>query len=171
MIRLDIFLVYSLRQQHIFVLIRASLQKLRLVAEEHQVKMLLDEQKLKAVLEAGNPEKNIAPLEIPHDPSETEFRPHEYIAGRFRTEVDSDLYWRPDDISHPFRESVRLKLTLIMIELPPPCGGDCIQVRYVIALIRVQLQPNDINELYYVSYVSCLILLILLNCYSNMLII
>jgi hypothetical protein len=126
--RLDIFLVYSLREKHIFVLIRASLQKLCKVADEHQVKMLLNEEKLKAALEAGNEEKNIAPVSIAHDPNETEFRPCEFINGRFRNEVDRDLYWRPDDISHPFRESVRLKLTLIMIELPPP-GGGSIKVR------------------------------------------
>lgn len=114
-----------------FVLIRASLQNLRRVADEQQLKLLLNEDKLQSVLEAGNAEKNIAPLSVPHDPSETEFRPYEYITGRFRCEVDKDLYWRPEDISHPFRESVRLKLTQIMIELPPPGGGGTIQVRSV----------------------------------------
>lgn len=122
-------MVYSLREKHIFVLIRASLQKLRNVADEHQVKMLLNEEKLKQTLEAGNEEFNIAPVSVPHDPTETEIRPYEYITGRFRNEVNEDLYWRPDDITHPFRESIRLKLTQIIIELPPPCGGGSIKVR------------------------------------------
>ena len=127
--RLDIFLVYSAREKHIFVLIRASLQKLRSVADEHQVKMLLDETRLQAVLEAGNAEFNIAPVFVPHEPEETEIRPYEFITGRFRSEVAEELYWRPADITHPFRESIRLKLTQVIIELPPPCGGGSIKVR------------------------------------------
>lgn len=123
------FLVYSLREKHIFVLIRASLQLLGRTAEEHQVHLLLDELELQKALEAGNPERNIAPMTVPHEPAETEFRPHEFITGRFRSEVNPALYWRPADISHPFRESVRLKLTQIIVELPPPCGGGSIQVR------------------------------------------
>ena len=99
------------------------------MADEHQVKMLLNEEKLQHVIETGNAQLNIAPLHIPHDPSETEIRPHEYITGRFRNEVAEELYWRPDDITHPFRESIRLKLTLIIIELPPPCGSGSIKVR------------------------------------------
>ena len=127
--RLDIFLVYSVRKQHIFVLIRASLQRLRNVADEHQVKMLLNEEKLQHILETGNEELSIAPVSVPHEPAETEIRPYQYITGRFRNEVAEDLYWRPDDITHPFRESIRLKLTLIILELPPPCGGGSIKVR------------------------------------------
>lgn len=127
--RLDIFLVYSARKEYIFVLIRASLGILRNVADEHQVKMLLNEEQLQKKVEAGNADMNIAPVIIPHDPEETEIRPYEYITGRFRKEIAEELYWRPDDITHPFRESVRLKLTLIIIELPPPCGTGSIKVR------------------------------------------
>ena len=126
---MDIFLVYSIRQLHVFVLIRASLQKLRSIADLMQFEMLLDEEKLRKVAEAGNDSLNIAPINISHEPEETEIRPHEYITGSYRKEIDEDMYWRPDDITHPFRESIRLKLTLIIIEMPPPCGTGSIKVR------------------------------------------
>jgi hypothetical protein len=52
---------------------------------------------------SGDPEHNIAPVVIPHEPLESALKPYESISAKYRDELDEDLYWRPEDMSHPFR--------------------------------------------------------------------
>eukprot|EP00604_Paraphysomonas_vestita_P001703 CAMPEP_0174817746 /NCGR_PEP_ID=MMETSP1107-20130205/254_1 /TAXON_ID=36770 /ORGANISM="Paraphysomonas vestita, Strain GFlagA" /LENGTH=652 /DNA_ID=CAMNT_0016028733 /DNA_START=1071 /DNA_END=3029 /DNA_ORIENTATION=+ len=99
--------------------------------------MLLDEDRLKETANAGNPEKNIASIDILHDPEETELRPYEMIYAKYRDELTEELYWRPKNLNHPFRESVRLKLTQILIESPPPDKTNPIKLRQGILKGRI----------------------------------
>lgn len=39
------------------------------------------------------------------------------------------LYWRPEGLEHPFRESVRLKLVALLIERRPPTGGENLKLK------------------------------------------
>lgn len=126
---LDLFLFYSRRKTHIFVMIRLSLERLRSLADQLEFKMLLDEKNLEEAAKKGNPEMNIAPIDILHDPEETFLRPYEMIYAKYRDELTEDLYWRPERLNHPFRESIRLKLTQILIESKPADGSNPIKLR------------------------------------------
>jgi hypothetical protein len=127
---LDLFIFYSLRKTHLMVMIRLSLEKLRSLADKLEFKMLLDEKILQETARAGNPDKSIGPIDILHDPEESFIRPYEMIYAKYRDELSEELYWRPSRISHPFRESVRLKLTQILIESKPSDGSHPIKLRY-----------------------------------------
>ena len=102
---LELFIFYSLRRTHLFVMIRLSLEKMSALAEKLEFKMLLDEERLKEVANAGNPLKNIQPIDIPHYPEETEIRPYEMIYTQYRNEF-SELYWKEPLLNHPFRFSI-----------------------------------------------------------------
>jgi hypothetical protein len=132
---LDLFIFYSLRKTHLMVMIRLSLEKLRSLADKLEFKMLLDEKTLQETAHAGNPDKQIAPIDILHDPEESFIRPYEMIYAKYRDELSEELYWRPDRITHPFRESVRLKLTQILIESKPADGSHPIKLRRVQKII------------------------------------
>ena len=129
---LDLYLFYSIRKTHIFVLIRASVENLRIFADGIEFPMLLDAEKLKEAAERGDAEAGIAPIDITHDPEVTPLLPHEHIYAKYRTEIPEELYWRPEGMSHPFRESVRLKLIQSMIEAKPKDGSHNIKIRSVI---------------------------------------
>lgn len=126
---LDLFVFYSLRKTHLLVMIRLSLEKLRSLADKLEFKMLLDEKNLEQTAKAGKPEKNIGPIDILHDENESFIRPYEMIYAKYRDELPEELYWRPESLSHPFRESVRLKLTQILIESKPEDGSQPIKLR------------------------------------------
>ncbi len=100
---LDTFLFFSLRRTHIFVMIRLSLERLRSFADCLEFKLLLDKDRLENEAKAGNKEKNIAPIDILHDPEESFLTPYEMIYAKYRDELPEDLYWRPENLSHPFR--------------------------------------------------------------------
>ena len=51
----------------------------------------------------------------------TPFGPYEYIFAKYKQTVDENLYWRDAGGAHPFRESVRLKLTPIMLQVNKTC--------------------------------------------------
>ncbi len=100
---LDTFLFFSLRRTHVFVMIRLSLERLRSFANRLDFKLLLDRHRLEIAAKAGNSEKNIGPIEIRHNPEESNLTPYEMIYMKYRDHVPEDLYWRPEDLSHPFR--------------------------------------------------------------------
>jgi len=127
---LDLFLFYSIRKNYIFAMIRLSLERLRILADKLEFKMLLDEYKLHEAASAGNEELGIGPIDISHEPEESYLKPYELIYGKYRDEIDENLYWRPEGLKHPFRESVRLKLTQILIEAKPENGSNPIKVRH-----------------------------------------
>lgn len=111
---LDIFVFYGARKQYIYAMIRLSLEKLRILADQLEFKMLLDEEKLEERAKLGYPDLGIAPLDILHDPEESPLRPYEMIYAKYRDEVDESLYWRPKDLSHPFRWFV-LSIVLVSV--------------------------------------------------------
>jgi hypothetical protein len=100
---LELFLFYGDNNSHIFILIRSNVERLRSAADKTQHRMLLDEAVLEATCIAGNPEMNIAPINILHNPQECRFRPHELIYGSYRTALPENLYWRPGGCEHPFQ--------------------------------------------------------------------
>lgn len=102
---LDIFCFFGSRKNYVFAMIRLSLQKLRALADQLEFKMLLDEEKLKERAAIGYPDLGIAPIDILHDPEETPLRPYQNIYAKYRDEVDEELYWRPKDLTHPFRSA------------------------------------------------------------------
>jgi hypothetical protein len=127
---LDTFLFYSVKKSHIFVLIRASLKKLRDFADSTEFRMLLDSKLLKEYANKGDPENNIAPIDILDDKFESPFWPYDMIFSKYRTEIPEELYWKPSGAEHPFRTSIRLKLTQMMIQAQPPDGSQPIKIRY-----------------------------------------
>jgi len=126
---LDIYLFYGIQKLHVFVLIRANFDLLRETADEVEYTMTLDPDRLQVIIEKGDKEAGIAGATIPHEPAESFLKPYEYISAKYRSELDEELYWRPDGMSHPFRSSVRTKLSLILVDKKPKVGVN-IRVRY-----------------------------------------
>lgn len=74
---------YDVKRKKIYVLVRFALSKLTLFADSTNFKMLLDPVSLEERCKLGDPEKNIAPIAIGHDPKITKFGPYEHIYARY----------------------------------------------------------------------------------------
>jgi hypothetical protein len=111
-------LVSSLNKKHIYVLLKAKLNVLNQLAMDLEYQLLLDPTVLQKVAEEGDREEGISPIKIQHVPQESPMLPYHHIYAPFRhdQEVNQALYWRPTNMSHPFRELVRMKLTHLLIE-------------------------------------------------------
>ena len=106
---------YGVDRKQIFVLIRASVQQLRSFAEYTEY-MHLSSKQLRTLVETGDEENNIAPLQIAHVTAETTLFPYQHIYGPYRPDIPEDIYTTWDTMSHPFCSPVRLRLTQKMIE-------------------------------------------------------
>jgi len=125
-----IYQYYSVQQDEIFVLARIDNEKLMIFADIIDFQMLLDSAEVERQAAAGDPENNIAPFHIQHEPEVTFLTPYEKIWGEYSIEPSlQSLYWRPPNYETPFRESVRLKLSLMLLEAPPFKGGAGLSLR------------------------------------------
>ena len=61
---LELFMYKSLYKDRIFVLIRASLRRLKLYAESIQLQMKLDPKVAEEMMVEGNPDAGIAPVKM-----------------------------------------------------------------------------------------------------------
>lgn len=103
-----------------FILLRTPLDKLRAFADNIDMVFLLDSREVEEQLRVGDPERNIAGVEIPHNAEVSRFRPYEYIYGKYSRNIDEKLYWKEGDAKTPFRELIRLKLCALILESRPP---------------------------------------------------
>lgn len=115
--------------KEIFALIRAPINTLRNFADDTTHKMLLDPVKLKELANAGNPEKNIAPFDVPDNKAIVKFDPYQFIYGEYSKNVAEELYYRNEEEDHPFDPLTRLKLTALIIESKPKAGGEPLKIR------------------------------------------
>lgn len=129
----ETFIFKNLRSDsEIFMLLRAPLEKLRAFADKIDMVMLLDAHEIETQLAAGNPEAGIAPVKINHVPDVTQYRPYEYIYGKYSRNIDERLYWKEDGMDHPFRELMRLKLCALILEARPTDGSENLKIaRYL----------------------------------------
>jgi hypothetical protein len=117
----DIFAYMAVQDKtSIYVLLRAPLEKLRAFADIHSFPILLDPEVTQRLLEAGNPEKGIAPVKLEHRDDITHLKPFENIYGEYSRGVDELLYWRDSNRSDPFCRPLRLKLSLMILHSSPP---------------------------------------------------
>jgi hypothetical protein len=124
------FIYYSIQQDEIYVLARASEVILTHFADAIDFKLLLDPEELKKRANAGDPANGIAAFDIRHEEDVSSIRPYDFIWGEFDdTEDTQNLFWRPPGSSTPFRESVRLKLSLMLLEAPHYKGGAGLSLR------------------------------------------
>lgn len=79
------------------------------------MRMLCDMQKL-AVYANKNDLKINDGFDVNGDKFCPSYTPYESIYAEYTDVVPENLYWRPNDLSHPFRSSVRLALLLNIIE-------------------------------------------------------
>jgi hypothetical protein len=124
---LDVFIVSS--GKYNFVLIRASLSSLRRAADTLQFRMLLDPKHLKLLAEQGDTENGIQPIQILHDSAQSRLWPYDYIYAPYEQNFSESLYWKREDMTHPFRSSVRFKIIQAMISSKPPDGSYPIKIR------------------------------------------
>ncbi len=126
----DLYIYKNINAQHeIFVLIRASLEKLRAFADNRDYLMLLDAKEVEERLRQGNPEESIAPVEISHMPEITPYRPYEKIYGKYSRNIDEKLYFHEEGLNHPFRELIRLKVIAMIMESRPGDGSQNLKIR------------------------------------------
>lgn len=107
---------YGARKEQIFVLMRASVQQLRAYAEYTEYNLPLSSEKLRVLIEKGDPENEIQPMHISHIATETSLYPYQHIFGPYRSDVTEEIYATKNGMSHPFCAPVRLRLTQSMIE-------------------------------------------------------
>lgn len=108
------------KEKSIFVLLRAPLDKLRAFADINNFSFLLDPNVAKAKLEAGNPSKNIAGVFLEHQPDITKLEPFSNLYGEYSRLVDESLFFRESDRhDHPFSRSIRLKLSVLILQSRP----------------------------------------------------
>jgi hypothetical protein len=125
-----VYQYYSIQNDEIIVLARVDNDKLAVFADVIDYKMLLDADEIEARAKAGDSEAGIAPFDIKHEEEVTELRPYEWIWGEYTIEpAFQSLYWRPAGYVNPFRESVRLKLSLNLLEAPSYQGGAHLSLR------------------------------------------
>ena len=96
-----------------FILIRATLEKLRDYAQEIKYQMLCDPDSLSDIMK----NHGRLPNEINGDTSFCPFSPYECIYVPYTKELESKkLFWCAPGMDHPFRSSIRLKLLAMIID-------------------------------------------------------
>ena len=101
----------------VYMLVRVPVESLRKYGNEIEYKLLLDSKELKKLIERGNPDRKIVPHDIPNnDPKRTKVGPYEFIYAKYTSIVPEILYWRPEGMGNPFRNSIRLKMAALLME-------------------------------------------------------
>jgi len=118
-----LFPYLSFQKDELFVLIRFPVDKLKRFAEKSEFVFALDPVVAEEKAAEGNEELKIAPIEIPFDKKISSYHPFLYMYGRYSSDVDEALYWRPEGVDHPFRPIVRIKLTKLIMQGAPRIGG------------------------------------------------
>ena len=125
--KLDIFMYYS--NDLIFVLIRANLEQLRQHAESTKLKLLMDPTFLQEYAKRGDPEHGIGPINMLHDEAQSQLWPFDMIYLRYQRDIREEFYWKREDMQHPFRSSIRIRLVMTMVTAKPPDGSQPIKIR------------------------------------------
>eukprot|EP00600_Ochromonadales_sp_CCMP1393_P002315 CAMPEP_0174981828 /NCGR_PEP_ID=MMETSP0004_2-20121128/16120_1 /TAXON_ID=420556 /ORGANISM="Ochromonas sp., Strain CCMP1393" /LENGTH=728 /DNA_ID=CAMNT_0016233643 /DNA_START=101 /DNA_END=2287 /DNA_ORIENTATION=+ len=115
--------------QEIFVLVRTPLKKLQSFADRIGFKMKLNSAAVREMLERGNEEENIGPIDIPHRPDVTQIEPYEFIYGPYTRSVPKSLYEFGDGYKHPFSDINRLTLASLILESRLPDGSQNLKIR------------------------------------------
>ena len=106
------------------LLIRCGISRLGPFAEKIKYRLLLDPNNAKAKALEGDPVNGIDSISILHDDSITSIEPFDYIYSPYVTDPSmQSIYWRPSELSHPFRSNVRLRLLLRLIQGDKLHGG------------------------------------------------
>lgn len=125
----DMYAYSGVREdKEIFVLLRTPMNKVRAYADIIDFKMKLDGDVVKRLLENGDSEANIAPVDIKHRPDITHYKPTEHIYAKYSRKVNESLYYREDGQEHPFSDVVRLKLSNLILESRVD-GGQNLKIR------------------------------------------
>lgn len=125
-----VYQYYSCQNDEIIVLCRVDNERLMVFADICDYKMLLDADEIARRALAGDAEAGIKPFEIKFEEDVSTLQPYEWLWGEYSIEPDLQaLYWRPPGYETPFRESVRLKLSLNLLEAPRHQGGGGLSLR------------------------------------------
>jgi len=107
-----------------YVLLRGGLKRLGPFAESIKYRMLLDSENTKTKLLEGDPANGIESINILHDDMITKIEPFEYIYARYLNDSNmQSIYWKPQEMAHPFRSNIRLRLLLRLIQGDKLIGG------------------------------------------------
>ena len=136
------FELFAYREQgsegKVFVLIRIPLGLLTSYADTNNLKMLADEAVLERMARAGDPEHNIAPIDIAHMPSVIQYRPYQYVYLKYSQRVDQSLYFKEEGDPSPFsRDVIRLKLLALIMESRPHTGGENLKLKRYVKYSRI----------------------------------
>lgn len=113
----------------VFILIRAKLESLQKSAEAIKLKLLVDPKVLQEYASTGDPEKSIGPINMLHDITQSSMWPFDNIYLQFKNDIPQNFYWKRDDMRHPFRSCVRIRIVMTMISAKPPDGSHPIKIR------------------------------------------
>jgi len=123
----EIFLYKSIQGDELICLFRANDDMLCEFADKINYKMLLDPQKAKTKLEAGNNEKEIKPHAINEGTKFSRLFPYDYIWARFE-DSKRGLFYTSHDTDFVFSELNRLRLIYYILKAPKRLGGCALEL-------------------------------------------
>jgi hypothetical protein len=118
----DIFAYQGYFGRSIYVLLRAPIWRLRILADTLEWSMLADGEVVRSLMESSPSEPTFVQKDNDNDIAQKGCRlyePYNHIYFPFNKAMPHKLYSRPEGDIHPFTEDVILKLTLILIESLP----------------------------------------------------
>ena len=131
----DLFAYRGLMENELIVLARTPIERMRSFAASIEFSMALDPAVVHSMLSNGDSEAGIAPVHIAHRPDITPFTPYEQLYAKYKRDVAEHLYYRgkEDNVSHPFRSSLRLKLQSRILQTKQPDGAQVVNLERLIA--------------------------------------
>mmetsp|Transcript_8718 Transcript_8718/g.13019 ORF Transcript_8718/g.13019 Transcript_8718/m.13019 type:complete len:739 (+) Transcript_8718:66-2282(+) len=129
----ETFSYLSVQKNELFVLLRCPMKKLEVYADAINFRLQLDPTVSREMCEAGFPESNIAPIHITDDRQYSSMSPYEFIYGKFDTSLPKEIYYHTERLGHPFKRSVRLKLTYYLLQAPGRFGGCNLRLEKMLA--------------------------------------
>lgn len=120
----EIFTYLSVQKDEFIVLIDCPINVVLEFADKVDWELELDPATSQNLMEAGDPEKQIAPCRIEHKPEITKYPPYTYIFGKYDQGLDQSLYKNNgDEPGELLGHATLLKLIYAKIEGPSRLGG------------------------------------------------
>jgi hypothetical protein len=93
------------------LLVRGGMKLLKSKADTDGTPFLLDGSVARLRAQQGSAPYNVDPFDIPDFPEQCDILPFEYTYVPYDSLAETqDIYWRPIDMSHPFRKNVRIRM-------------------------------------------------------------
>lgn len=143
---LDTMCFYSYENDEVYCKIRAPLPRLQKFADYINQKVLLNSEALKEAAEGGNEEYGIKPFKINDEGFASKYKAYDFIYAKYDDSPDLRPLYQlekggfrgsfqvgsDEELTHPFRATLRLQLTEQIIAAKKDKGGAGLKPRYML---------------------------------------